>query len=233
MANVYGTPVLFTKEKNVWILSATVQFGASGAPTLNTTASKGFCSVANESVAFTGGTTNSTTTLGSVSSFDGLFYGMSITGPAGELNAATINSFSAAGKSIVLSSQAIATNAGPAIYNATGGRYRFQLGTKAAQNLTPFVKILAVNVTRDLSTGSASGSAVALQSAPSAPVAFIVDNNISVRTIPATAASGSTDASFALQFGYGVGPGTGFVAAAPVDGEVLRVEVVLGNSTAP
>lgn len=234
MANVYASPVLFTKEKNVFILSARVQFGASGAAVLNTTASKGFCSVANESVAFSGATTNSTTTLSSVSSFDGLFYGMVVTGPAGELGAGTItaNSFSAAGKSVTLSAQSITTNTAGA-YNATGGRYRFQLGTQAAKQLTPFVKILGVNVRFDVSTGSASGSAVALQSAPVAPNAFVVDNNISVRTIPQTATSGSTDASFALQFGYGQGPGTGFVAAAPGDGEIAYVEVILGNSTAP
>lgn len=233
MASTYGTPVLFTKEKNVWILSALVQFGPSGAVTLNTTQSKGICNVANESVAFTGGTTNSTTTLGTVSNFDGLFYGMTITGPAGELQAgSTVNSFSAAGKSLVLSKQAITTDAS-ATYNATGGRYRFQFGQQAALRLDPYVKLLGVDVRFDVSTGSAGGNAAQLQLAPSAPIAFVVDNQISVRTIPATSTSGSTDASVALQFGYGTGPGTGFVATAPADGEQARVVFIFGNSTAP
>lgn len=233
MASTYGSPVMFTKEKNVWYLAATLQFGPNGAVSLNTNASKGFCSAANESVAFTGGTTNSTTVLGSISSFEGLFYGMTITGPAGELQASTtIASFSTTGQRIIMSKEAITTDAS-ATYNATGGRYRLQLGQQAAQRLDAYVKLLGVSVRFDTSAGSASGSAVQLQKAPSAPVAFVVDNNISVRTVPQTLTSGSTDASVALQFGYGVGPGTGFVAAAPGDGEIAHVVFTLGNSTAP
>lgn len=233
MASTYGTPVLFTKEKNVWQLAATIQFGPSGAVVLNTTASKGICSVANESVAFTGGTTNSTTTLGTISSFNGLFFGMTVTGPAGELQAnTTISSFSAAGKSITLSSQAITTDASGS-YNATGGRYRFQFGSLAAQRLDPYVKLLGVDVRFDTSTGSASGNASQLQVAPVAHTSFIVDNKISVRTIPQTQATSSTDASVALQFGSGIGPGTGFVARVPADGEIAHIVFTLGNSTAP
>lgn len=233
MANVYGSPVAFTKEKNVWTLSARVVWGPSGTVSLNTTASKGFCAVWNESVAFTGGTTNSLTSLGTVSSFDGLFFGMAVTGPAGELQAGTtLASFSAAGQSVVLSKQAITTDPS-ATYNATGGRYRFQLGTQAAQALTPFVKLLGVDVRFDVSTGSSGGTATQLQLAPSAPLSFVVDNKISVRTIPQVATSGSTDASVALQFGYGQGPVTGFVAATPADGEQATIVFILGNSTAP
>lgn len=233
MANIYGTPVLFTKEKNVWTLVATVQFGPSGAVSLNTSASKGFCAVWNESVAFSGGTTNSTTTLGSISSFDGLFAGMTVTGPAGELQGSTvISSFSAAGKSLVLSKQTITTDTAGS-YNATGGRIRLQLGTQAAQQLTPFVKLLGVDVKFDVSTGSAGGTATQLQLAPSAPNVFVVDNLVSVRTIPQVATSGSTDASIALQFGSGVGPVTGFQAGNPADGEIAHIVLILGNSTAP
>lgn len=233
MASTYGTPVAFTKEKNVWTLAATVQFGPSGAATLNTTASKGFCSVANESIAFLGGTTNSSTSLSSVSSFDGIFAGMTITGPAGELQAGTVvSSFTASTKTIVLSKQAITTDTAGA-YNATGGRYKFQFGTLAATNLTPYVKLLGVDVRFDVSTGSAGGNAVQIQLAPSAPNAFIVDNNINVRTIPQTTTSGSTDATVTLQFGSGIGPGTGFQAAAPADGEIAHVVFILGNSTSP
>lgn len=233
MANVYGTPVLFTKEKNVWILSALVQFGPSGAVTLNTNQSKGFCAVWNESVAFTGGTTDSSSSLGSVSSFAGLFRGMSLAGA--NIQAGTIvGSFTASGGIVTLGGP-LPTASGTAegTFQATGGRIRLQLGTKAAQNLTPFVKVLGVNISPDVSTGSASGALNYMQRAPAAPVAFVVQNKVSIRTIPATAVSGSTDASLAIQFGYGVGPGTGFVAQSPSDGEVYRIEVILGNSTAP
>lgn len=233
MASTYGSPVAFTKEKNVWTLAAKVQFGASGAVTLDTNNSKGICAAWNESVAFTGGTTNSTTTLGSISSFDGLFFGMTVVGPAGELQSSTtISSFSAAGKSVTLSKQAITTDA-TATYNATGGRYRFQFGQQAGLRLDPYVKLMGVEVRFDVTTGSAGGNATQLQLAPSAPVAFVVDNLSSTRTVPTTLATSSTDASVAIQFGYGQGPGTGFVATAPADGEIARVVFIFGNSTAP
>ncbi len=231
MANVYGTAVVFSKELNVWTLEALVQFGPSGASTLNTNQSKGFCSVAPDTITLTGGTLNSSTTFGSVSSFDGIFRGMTITGPAGELQAnTTISSMTAATKTLILSIQAIATNTG-ATYQISGGRYRFQLGTQAALRLTPFVKLLGVQVSWDVSTGSAGGNATQLQLAPSAPEAFVIDNQVSVRTIPATSTSGSTDATVTLQFGFGQGPGTGFQAVVPADGEQARVVFILGNST--
>lgn len=233
MASTYGTAVAFTKEKNVWTLSALVQFGPSGAVVLNTNSSKGICNVANESVSFTGATTNSSTSLSSVSSFDGIFSGMTITGPAGEVQAATtVSSFTASSKTIVLSKQAITTDTA-ATYNATGGRYRFQFGQQAALRLDPYVKLMGFDIRFDVSTGSAGGNATQIQLAPSAPNAFLVDNQISVRTIPSTATSGSTDASIALQFGTGIGPGTGFTAGSPADGEIARVIFIFGNSTAP
>lgn len=232
MASTYGTPVQFTKEKNVWTLSAQLVFGANGAVSLVANNSKGFCAVNQESVAFLGATTNSSTSLSSVSSFDGIFAGMTITGPAGELNAATVSSFTAATKTIVLSSQAITTDAAGS-YNATGGRIRLQLGTQAITQLTPYVKLLGIDVRFDVSTGSVSGGVGVLQGAPSAPNSFIVDNQVSVKTVPPTLATNSTDASIAIQFGSGIGPGTGFQAANPGNGEIVRVVLFLGNSSAP
>jgi hypothetical protein len=233
MANVYGSAVAFTKEKNVWTLSAQLQFGPSGAVTLNTSNSKGFCAAWNESVAFTGGTTDSSSSLGTVSSFAGVFRGMSLAG-ANIQAGTTVGSFTAAGGIITLAGP-LPTASGTAegTFQATGGRYRLQLGTVAGQNLTPFVKVLGVNVTYDCSTGSSSGAANYMQRAPAAPVVFVVQNKVSIRTVPPTAATNSTDASIAIQFGYGVGPGTGFVAQPPSDGETVRVDFILGNSTGP
>ncbi len=225
MANVFGTPVLFTKEKNVWQLSAIIQFGPSGAATLDTTASKGFCAVNPDTIVISGTTTNSSTSLSSISSFAGIFKGMTITGPAGDLQAGTtVSSVGlAASKTIVMSSQAILTD-GSGSYQISGGRYRLQLGTIAAQALTPFVKLMGVDGTFDVSAGSSAGSAVQVQLAPAAS---------NVRTIPQTSTSGSTDSSVVLQFGTGNGPGGGFTAVTPSDGERYRVIFTLGNSTAP
>lgn len=233
MASTYGSSVLFTKEKNVWTLSAQLQFGPNGAVTVIANNSKGFCAINQESVAFTGATTNSSTSLSSVSSFDGIFAGMTITGPAGELQAnSVVSSFTAANKTVVLSSQAIVTD-GAGSYNATGGRYRLQFGQQAATRLDPYVKLLGMNVTYDVSTGSSGGGVGVLQFAPLATTCFVIDNQITIRTIPATSTSGSTDASVAIQFGVGAGPGTGFQAVSPGNGEIVRVDFLLGNSTAP
>lgn len=233
MANVYATPVLFTKEKNVFMLSAVIVFGPSGAASLDTTASKGFCAVNPDTITLTGGTTNSSTSLGSVSSFAGIFQGMTIVGAAGELQAATtVSSYSATTKTITLSKQVILTS-GSSTYQVSGGRYRLQLGTLAAQNLTPFVKVMGVDIVPDVTTGSSVGTAAQIQLAPAYSSAFLVQNNVSIRTIPQTTTSGSTDASIVLQFGIGNGPGTGFTAVTPSDGERCRVVLTLGNSTAP
>lgn len=233
MASTYGVPVLFSKEKNVWTLSAQLQFGPNGAVTVVANNSKGFCAVNQESVAFTGATTNSSTSLSSVSSFDGIFAGMTITGPGTELQAATtVSSFTSTNNTIVLSKQAVTTDTAGS-YNATGGRYRLQLGQQAATRLDPYVKLLGMNVTYDVSTGSAGGGLGVLQSAPLAATCFVIDNEITVRTIPATLTSGSTDASIAIQFGNGGGPGTSFQAVSPGNGEIVRVDLLLGNSTAP
>lgn len=235
MATTFGSPVSFMKEKNVWTLFARVTFGSDvGSNTaqviLDTSNSRGICAVKYDSVSFTGGTTNSSSTLGTVSSFAGLFNGMTVIGPTLELQSATtIASFSAAGDSLVLSKQAIITGTASA-YTATGGRYKFQFGAQEALRLDPYVKVLGVQVSWDMTTGSAVGTAAQLQSAPNALMAFVVDNKITQRTIPQTTTSGSTDATVTLQFGYGQGPGTGFVAANPVPGSVARVMFVLGNS---
>lgn len=231
MANVYGSAVVFTKELNVWTLSARLTFGAAGAVTVSPINSKGIIAVNPETVAFTGATTNSSTSLSSVSSFDGIFAGMTITGPAGDLQASTtVSSWTATTAVLTLSKQAITTEATTAAFFATGGRYRVQFGTQSITGLTPFVKLLGMSVVNDLSSGSASGAYAYAQVAPPATHAFIIDNKLSVKTIPATQATNSTDASVAIQFGYGVGPGTGFIAQAPADGTVVTVMFTLGNS---
>lgn len=234
MASTYGVPVNFTKEKNVWTLSAQLQFGANGAVTLVQNNSKGFCAINQESIMITGGTTNSTTALGTVSSYNGIFKGMTVAAAvAGDLQAGTtVSSVSPATQSIVLSAQAIATTAA-GTYAITGGRYRLQFGTQAVTQLTPYVKLLGMNVSYDVSTGSVSGNAGAIQLAPAQMTAFIVNNNISVKVVPPTLATNSTDASIAIQFGTGQGPWGGFTAGVPQNGEIVRLEFMLGNTTAP
>lgn len=232
MANVYGSSVNFSKELNVTRLYARVVFNPNGVAVLDVNSSKGVCAVNNESVAFTGATTNSVSVIGTISSFAGLFTGMTVTGSTGAIQAnTTIGSMSLA-LGVGLNQVASATG-NPVNLFATGGRYRFQFGynTLSQPNLSAFPKLLHVQQYWDESTSSAVGTATSLALAPNNVYGFVVDNKVSVKTIPATATSGSTDCSIAMQFG--TGHGQSFVARQPNTGDSVRLEFVFANSTAP
>lgn len=229
MANRYQTPVLFAMEKNLVWLSAHVLFDASGAASLDTSNSKGICNFVQNTPTFSGSIGSGSATITSVSSFQGLFTGMVLGG--GTVNGSpTIGTISAATGSIVLSAAASVT-AGSSSFTAAGGQYIMQFGTQAALRLDPYFKLLMIKQSFDSSTGSAIGTATQVQTTPVAPTMLIIQNNTRVRTIPATATSGSTDCSLTLQFGNGTG--VGFIAKAPAAGEGLRIETVFGNSSAP
>lgn len=224
MAGRNFTPVSFGLEKNIVQIYARVVFGQNGVPLLDTTNSKGFCNVAISAPVFSGTTSSGSSTITSVSSFAGLFTGMTLSG--GGANG-TIGTMTALTSSVVMTSPA--TSAGTSSISATGGQYIFQLGTQAGTRLDAYAKVLDVGVSFDESTGSASGGYQVLQTYPAAGDFCIVANNTKTRTIPATATSNSTDCTLTLQFGNVV-PG-GLVVATPFNGEVLRVNVNLGNST--
>lgn len=226
MANRFSTPVAFTMEKNVVQLFARVVFGTNNAPILDTNNSKGFCNVGFSTPVFGGTTSSGSSTITSVSSFQGLFTGMTLSGGGG---AGTIGTMTALTKSIVMTSPA--TSGTTASITATGGQYVFQLGTQAGVRLDAYNKLLDFNFSFDESTGSATGSALQVQLAPAALTGFIVQNNTMVRTIPATLTSNSTDCTFTIQFGNG--SGVGFVATAPANGESVRINLGLGNCSAP
>ncbi len=229
MASTYGYPVMFTKEGNVWSLSAHVTFGATGVPSLDTKNSRGICSFAPQSLVITGTTSSGSATITSVSSFAGIYTGMSVTG-TGIAASSTIGTISASTGSVVMNQPAASAQATPSL-TISGGRFVMQFGQQAAQRLDAYVKLLYAHHSWDMSASSASGSiALTAALAPAAPAMFVIANNTTVRTIPQTSTSGSTDCSLSLQFGSGVG--TGFVAANPVAGEGVRILVKFGNLSA-
>lgn len=229
--NRFTTPVNFAFEKNVVQVFGRVTFGANGAPILDTNNSKGICNVALNAVTFLGATTGSSTTVSSISSFQDLFSGMTVTGSAGALQASTtLGSFTAATGSLALNQVAVQTGNSVQL-SATGGQYIFQFGQQAGIRLDGYFKLLSFSYAWDESTGSASGTATTLQLAPSSTQCFIVNNLSQVRTIPATTTSNSTDCTISVQLGNGTG--VGFSAVQPVSGEVLRVKFIFGNSSAP
>lgn len=233
MASTYGYPVLYSKEGNTWKIFGHVTFGATGVPSLDSSNSKGICSIANETVVFSGATTSSSLTITSVSSFNGLYTGMALTGASGFQANTTIGTISASTGSIVLT-QAVVTGSstGSLALFASGGRYRIQFGQQAASRVDTYVKLLNFDVNFSCALSSASGSVGVVAQAPAANVTMLVNNNVRVKTIPATLTSGSTDASVAIQFG--VGTGVNFVAVDPVKNESIRFGFTLGNlSTAP
>lgn len=244
MANVYGTPVLFTKQNNTWILEAKVNFGVAGstsaAANLDGTFSKGIVSINPESVAFTASVVNSLSYIGSVSSFAGLFAGMTVTGSAGALQTVTEIDNINPNLTMNFTGQSIPTSDLVGML-ASGGRYRIQFGTNQLPQagLTPYAKLLYTQVVWDESTSSSIGSAANIALAPAAGQMFIVDDKISRRTVPPTAATNSADCSIAVQFGFTTSSGIGaaivnrFTAANPTSGESCKILFVLSNSTAP
>lgn len=230
MAGRNYTPVMFGLEKNIVSLFCRVVFNPSGVAVLDTNNSKGICAFNLETVSFTGATTNSSSSVGTVSSFVGLYTGMTVTGAAGSIQSGTtIGTISAATDSLVLSKQAILTNAANPLV-ASGGRYRVQFGSLAGVNLDAYNRILSMSVMPFETTSSSSGGVSVAQFAPGVDKVFVVNNQVSIRTIPSTAASVSTDCSLALQMGTGVG--TNFVVQTPAAGESYYFHFLLSNSTA-
>lgn len=219
MADRDFTPVLFSLEKKVVVLSAHITFGAGGVPTLDTSNSKGFCNVAQFTTSFTA-TAASTASFTAVSNFTDLYNGMVISGTNIPANS-KISALNA-GAGTFTSSNA-STGAVSAV-TATGG-YILQLGTIAAQKVDTYVKVLGLRVLPDCSP--LQGAAAVAASAPAAPNWFLLQNNIS-KAIPA--ATATTAASITLMCGSGVG--TLFVNSQPASGEGVYIEMLLGNSTA-
>lgn len=227
MAGRNFTPVSFTLEKNVVFLFGRVFFGANGAVSLDTNNSKGTCAAWQSTPTFTGTTSSGSAVVSSITSFFGLYTGMSLTGNG---VSGTIGTISASTKSIVMSALATSAQATTTI-SASGGQYVLQFGTIAGVALDTYAKFLRFTVSFDETTGSATGTATQAAFAPTSGGGFVIRNNTSVRTVPGTATSGSTDCTLVIQFG--LGNGTGFVATNPAAGEAARYAVVLGNSNAP
>lgn len=232
MANRGYTPVMFALEKDVVFLSARVTFNANGIPVLDANNSKGICAVKNETVAFSAATTTSSSFLGTVSSFRGIYPGMTVVGSTGALGAgvSVVETRTPAGAITISSFPLVSSN--PVNFFASGGRLRFQFGTQEATRLDPYVKIMGASYVWHMTTSSFGITQAQL--IPAAPDLFVVDNRITTRTIPATAPSGSTDASIAVQFGQTISSGTSafFRAGNPGNGEILHVVFVLSKSTA-
>jgi hypothetical protein len=213
--NRYVRPVMFAFEPDVVNVFALASFGAAGAPTLNTSYSKGLCNLARNSIAFTATTTSSVTVTG-VSSFAGLYPGMIVTGtniPA----ATTIVSMNAGSGHMTLSQAATGANTG---LTAAGGQYTFTFGSQYTpiQRLDSYVRLLDIDYRFDES--AIPGSASTLAGSPYAPSMFLVQNNI----------SNSQLANLVVQFGSGVG--ASFVASDPANGEIVRVWFAFTRSTA-
>lgn len=234
MASGYGVPVRFTKEKNVWDLFGIFNIGSGGAINVATVATgsgpqfitKGIANVWQNTPTFTGSVASGSSTITSVSSFNGIYTGMSVTG-AGVPAGLTLGTISQATGSVVLSGQAGATGT----FVASGGQYVFQFGVNTSvgslsqmSRLDTYNRLLQYQVAWDSSMSSVSAGV-----ATSVGTHFVDTNNITQKTIPSTLTSNSTDATLVIQFG--VGNGTGFVAAVPNPGFVMRASFTMGNTT--
>lgn len=219
MADRDYCPVQYAMEKKVVTLSAHITFGASGAPTLDTSNSKGFCNVAQFTTSFTA-TASSTASYTAVSNFTNLYNGMIMSGT--NVAAGSVISAINAGAGTLTSAQA-STGVVSAV-TATGG-YVLQLGRLAALQVDNYVKILGFSIVPDLS--GLPGAAATQASVPAAPGWFMFRNNVSA-SIPSS--SGVLAATIGLMCGTW-SAGT-FVQKQPASGEGIYFKVQLGNSTA-
>jgi hypothetical protein len=146
--------------------------------------------------------------------------------------AITISSMtqSATNQTITMSAGTDVSTQNGSLFVASGGQYRFQFGTQAAQRLDSYYKLLNISTHWDETSSSATSSATQVGLIPAAPSSFIVQNNTRVRTVPQTLATSSTDCSLVLQ--YGAGNATAFLVKNPNPGDVLRVSFVFGASSA-
>lgn len=226
MANRLMHPVMFAFEADTCHLFAKISFGAAGAPTLDTTQCKGFCNITRKTISITGDITNASPTVSNVSSFAGIYNGMSITGTGIPANT-TISAKNPGAGTITLSQNATATTSTLAI-SVAGGQYVIQLGRQAGVQLDTYTKLLGLSHNWDesgLQGGVSTGA-----SSPAAPAMFIVGNNTKVVTSPRTIATALTDATLTIQFGHF--SGATFVAADPASGEIVRLAAQFSRSTA-
>lgn len=245
MATGYGVPVRFTKEKNVWDLFGVFNVGSGGA--LNVANSingqpitKGIANVWQNTPTFSGVTSSGSATITSVSSFAGIFSGMALLNAANIPLGVTVGTISAATGSIVINGGFASglTGSTGALMVVSGGQYIFQFGVAATvgsltltSRLDTYNRVLDFNVSYDCSVSSAIGTAVQQAAFPATSQYFVVANNTTVKTVPPTTQTSSTDASLVVQFGNGIG--TAFVPAVPQAGTLIRTDFTFGNTTSP
>lgn len=231
MANRLARPVSFTMEADVVSLFAHLTFGAAGAVTLDQGPypgrfSKGFCAATLNKVV-TNCTTQSSTAVITCVNLNGVFNGMSVTG-SGIPASTTVSSVDPVAGTLTLSNSATTSLVATPL-TFFGGQYIFQLGTQAGVRLDTYNHLLGVNWNFD----TIANGALLTSATPTAPVCnvgFLVGNQVAVRTVPPTVAANLTDATFTMQFGTLAG--TGFLAANPASGEILRLCAQLTRSGA-
>lgn len=216
--NRYVRPVMFAFEPDVVHQFSLVTFGATGSTTINTLQSKGICGFSLNTISITGTTASSSTTVSGVSSYVGLYVGMTVSDGGVHIPAnTTISSMTPASGTITLSQNATGTNTGLSVY---GGQYMITFGRQLTptKQLDTYVKLLGLNHNWDeTSLQGATGTAA---SAPAAPSMFLVQNNITNTNL----------ANLVVQFGSGAG--SSFVAYTPASGEQVRVAAQLCRSNA-
>lgn len=243
MATGYGVPVRFTKEKNVWDLFGAFNVGSGGALNFAQTTNgqlicKGIANVWSNTPTFSAVTSSGSATITSVSSFAGIFSGMTIAGA--NIGTTTVGTISASTGSIVLNSGFASgfTGSTGAQFVVSGGQYIFQFGvattigslTQSAR-LDTYNRLLDFNISYDSSVSSSIGTATQVPLTPSTGQYFMVQNNTTVKTVPFTNTTASTDAMMIVQFGNSIG--TAFVPSVPQAGTVIRADFTFGNTTSP
>src|SRR6185295_18831111 len=140
-------PVNFAFEPDVVHVFGRVTFGASGAPTLDTSNSKGVCNFTQVTIQTSGIVTSGGTTISGIGSLAGVYNGMKVSG-SGVSGSSVVSAVSPTGVTLTTANAATGDASG-ATLSFIGGQYRIQLGSQAGVRLDTYHKLLSFTLTRD------------------------------------------------------------------------------------
>lgn len=202
-------PIMFAFEPDVTKVFAMAQFGAAGAPTLNTANSKGVCQWAASTQVWKATTSNTSASVTAAESLYGVYNGMSVTG-TGIPASTTVSAVNPSAGTLTLSNAATASNVATPL-TFSGGQYIVTFGSQYTpfKRLDNYVKLLQMTYNWDV----AVNAKLQTSSSPSAPAAwmvFLVSNQSALAnqsfTVTGTTATSTSVTALATNGSNGVLP---------------------------
>lgn len=203
-------PISFTFEPDLVQVYAMAQFGAAGAPTLNTANSKGVCQWIASTQIWKATTSNTSASVTAAESLYGVYNGMSVTG-TGIPASTTVSAVNPGAGTLTLSNAATASNVGTPL-TFSGGQYIITFGSQISpfKRLDNYVKLLQMTYGWDEAV-NAKLQTSATPSAPATPFVFLLSNQSALAnqsfTITGSTATSTSVTALAANGSNGQAPG--------------------------